>query len=135
MTIAESSYLAGIIDGEGSIMLIRTHAGKFASPNISIASVSLELLVWVKEVTGVGQVKSKKNYKPDKHQDSFSYVAKYNDALMILDAIYPFLVIDKKKKRAHFIINNYKRLTKRNGRYSKNELYEKEAFYNAFMAL
>ena len=60
MTLVEKSYLAGIIDGEGSIMLLKFHKNQFPSPCISIASISLELLEWVKKKTCVGIIKSKK---------------------------------------------------------------------------
>lgn len=58
----EKSYLAGIIDGEGSIMLTRFHKSEYHSPCISIASTDLELLEWVKSTVGSGKITSKKNY-------------------------------------------------------------------------
>ncbi|MDV4151809.1 hypothetical protein R0131_13355 [Clostridium sp. AL.422] len=49
MTNTEISYIAGIIDGEGSIMLQKFHSNEFPAPCVSIASTSLELLTWIKE--------------------------------------------------------------------------------------
>ena len=49
MTETEKAYLAGIIDGEGSIMLQKFHSNEFPAPCVSIASTSLELLTWIKE--------------------------------------------------------------------------------------
>lgn len=40
----EKYYIAGIIDGEGSIMLQRFHKGEYPSPCVSIASTNIELL-------------------------------------------------------------------------------------------
>ncbi|MGI8385235.1 LAGLIDADG family homing endonuclease [Robertmurraya sp. P23] len=40
----EASYIAGIIDGEGSITLTRMHKGEFRRPCISISSTDRELL-------------------------------------------------------------------------------------------
>ena len=48
MTDVEKAYIAGIIDGEGSIMLIKLHSNEFPSPCISIASTTLELLTYIK---------------------------------------------------------------------------------------
>ena len=53
----EKSYIAGIIDGEGSIMLQRFHKGDLPAPCVSIASTTIELLKWIKEVSGVGIIK------------------------------------------------------------------------------
>lgn len=135
MTLEEKAYLAGIIDGEGSIMLIKFHSNQYPAPCISIASVSLELLDWVKNKTGYGTIKSKKNYNPDRHQNSYTYIAKYNEAISILEMIEPYLVIHSKRLRAIMIINDYKKLTPRNGRYTSKLISEKDAFYSRFMAI
>lgn len=47
----------------------------------------------------------------------------------------PYLVIQQKKLRSQMILNQYKNLTPRNGRYSKELLAAKEAFYTKFMTL
>ncbi len=62
MKIEERAYIAGIIDGEGSIMLTRFHKNQFPAPCISIASTSLELLEFIKNAIGLGHINSKKNY-------------------------------------------------------------------------
>ena len=131
----EKAYLAGIIDGEGSIMLTRFHSNQFPAPCISIASISLELLEWVKFKTGVGKIKSKKNYKPGIHKNSFTYTSRYDDAIALLQMVEPYLVIKQKKMRAHLILSKYKSLTPRNGRYSQELLDAKEQFYQDFMAI
>lgn len=135
MLDTEKAYIAGIIDGEGSIMLIRFHKNQQPAPCISIASTSLELLDWVKSKTGIGQIKSKKNYDNTKHQDSYTYTIKYDDAIKLLEDITPFLVIPQKKNRAQLILDDYKAVTPRNGRYSKELIQQKQAFYEKFMAL
>jgi hypothetical protein len=78
-------------------------------------------------------IEEKKNYNSDKLKDSFSYVIKYDNAINLLIEIYPYLILDDKKKRAHMIINEYKSLTPRNGRYSEKLLEKKLDFYNRFM--
>ncbi len=49
MTDAEKAYIAGIIDGEGSIMLTKFHNNQYPSPCISISSTTIELLEWIKK--------------------------------------------------------------------------------------
>ncbi|WP_315117412.1 hypothetical protein [uncultured Clostridium sp.] len=48
LTAEQSAYIAGIIDGEGSIMLLKFHSSQLPSPCLSISSTSLELLNWIK---------------------------------------------------------------------------------------
>lgn len=133
MTSEEKAYIAGIIDGEGSIMLLKFHSNQFPSPCISISSTTLELLQWIKSKTNVGTIKGKKNYNLEKHKNSFTYAVKYNDAINLLVEIEPYLIIKSKKKRAKMIIEKYKDLTPRNGRYSNEMIEAKETFYKEFI--
>ncbi|ACO84661.1 hypothetical protein EXM36_03925 [Clostridium botulinum] len=135
MTNEQKAYIAGIIDGEGSIMLLRFHNNQFPSPCISISSTTIELLEWIKSVTKVGTIKRKKNYNTEKHTDSFTYTIKYNDAINLLIQIEPYLVIKNKKTRARLIIEKYKSLTPRNGKYSNEMLKAKEEFYKEFISI
>lgn len=135
LSYEERAYIAGIIDGEGSIMLTRFHKNQFPSPCITIASTSLELLEWVKAKTGLGSIKSKKNYNPINHKDSYTYILRYDEAISLLKDIEPYLVIEQKKLRAQMILKDYKRLTPRNGRYSEELLSQKEEFHNRFVSI
>lgn len=135
MNEQEKAYLAGIIDGEGSIMLTKFHNNQFPAPCITVASTSLELLYWIKDTTSMGSINSKKNYKPNKHQNSFAYIVKYNAAIKLLAEIEPYLIIPQKKLRAQLILNEYKGITPRNGRYSDEMKQAKEDFHNKFMSI
>lgn len=135
MTETEKAYIAGIIDGEGSIMLIRAHPKEFPSPCISIASTTMELLRWVKDTVGSGTITHKKNYNPEVHKECYSYVLKFDAAINLMRDIYPYLIIKVKKKRAKLIIDKYKSVTPRNGRYSNEMLELKEKFYEEFMQI
>ena len=135
MTELEKSYIAGIIDGEGSIMLQKFHKNQFPSPYVSIASTTIELLEWIKEKVGYGIIKNKKNYNPENHRNCYSYILKYDDAIKFLEDIYPYLIIKSKKMRAFLIINEYKNVTPRNGRYSSHMLKIKEEFYKEFISI
>ena len=135
MRECEKAYIAGIIDGEGSIMLQRFHKGDLPAPCVSIASTTIELLEWIKEVSGVGIIKKKKNYNCEKHKDCYSYVVKHDKAIELIKDIYPYLVIEIKKKRAELIIRRYTAVTPRNGRYSEEMMREKEEFYKEFISI
>ncbi|HDK7166948.1 TPA: LAGLIDADG family homing endonuclease [Clostridium botulinum] len=133
MTNEQKAYIAGIIDGEGSIMLLKFHNNQFPSPCVSISSTTIELLEWMKDVTKIGTIKSKKNYNTEKHSNCFTYTIKYNDAINFLVQIEPYLVIKNKQKRAKLIIEKYKSVTPRNGKYSDEMLKAKEKFYKEFI--
>jgi len=135
MSPEEKAYIAGIVDGEGSIMLIKFHNNQFPAPCLSISSTTIELLQWLKNTTEMGTIKSKKNYNLDKHRDSFTYMVKYNNAISLIKEIEHYLVIESKRKRAKLIIKEYKRVTPRNGRYSSTILEEKENFYAKFIGI
>lgn len=57
----------------------------------------IELLEWVKDKAGIGNIKAKKNYKPDIHENLFAYTVRYNDAITLLTTVEPYLVIKQKK--------------------------------------
>jgi hypothetical protein len=116
-------------------MLTKFHKNQHPSPCISIASTSLELLDWLKDRTGYGNIKSKKNYNTLKHQDSYVDTVKYNDAIKLLNDIIQYLIIPQKKQRAELILSEYKNITPRNGRYSNELLLQKQVFYEKFMSL
>ena len=80
-------------------------------------------------------IASKKNYNPEVHKDCYSYVLRRNDAIKLIEEIYPYLVINSKKKRAKLIIEKYKSLTPRNGRYTAEMIKAQEDFYNEFMSI
>lgn len=135
MSPQEIAYIAGIIDGEGSIMLLRFHKNQFPAPCVSVASTSIELLQWLKSTIGYGVIKGKRNYAPLKHQNSYTYIVKYNEAINLLELVEPYLIINNKKLRAKMVIRQYKLLTIRNGRYSSEQKYLKQQFYEEFLAL
>lgn len=135
MTETEKSYIAGIIDGEGSIMLMKFHNNQLPAPCVTITSSTLELLEWIKDTIKAGSIKGKKNYNPEKHKNSYTYELKYDKAIELLKEISSYLIIECKRKRADLIIHNYKENTSRNGRYTPEQLTNKERFYNEFIGI
>jgi hypothetical protein len=79
----EAAYLAGIIDGEGTITLTRMHEKEHRRPCITIASTDIELLTYLQKLTE-GTINNKKNYNPDRHKDSYYYyLCKYSKRCLI----------------------------------------------------
>jgi hypothetical protein len=135
MNAWEAAYIAGIIDGEGSIILTKLHENEHRRPCISIASTDKELLTYVQSIIG-GAINNKKNYKPDRHKDSFTLNIKNKvRVLSILRQISPYLRVDKKRNRALWILENYERVTPRNGKYNKCLLKQKLDFEETFFCI
>ncbi|MGG3925337.1 LAGLIDADG family homing endonuclease [Metabacillus fastidiosus] len=131
----EAAYLAGIIDGEGSITLTRMHKTEHRRPCITIASSDKELLIYIQSLTG-GTVNKKKNYKPDLHKDSFTLnIKKKETVLFVLKSISPYLRIEKKRTRALWILEHYEKVTLRNGKYNPESLKKKLLFEKLFFQL
>ncbi|WP_099159945.1 LAGLIDADG family homing endonuclease [Virgibacillus ndiopensis] len=130
----EAAYIAGIIDGEGSITLTKMHSKEHRRPCISIPSNDREMLVYIKHLTG-GRIYNKKNYNPLKHQNSYTlYIKRKEEVFRILKEIYLYLRIERKKKRAEWILKYYNIVTPRNGKYNEESLkknyYLKKVFLN-----
>lgn len=100
MLDTQKAYIAGIIDGEGSVMLTRFHKNQLHSPCVTVASTDRDLLLWLLKTVGRGKILNKKNYNKSKHKNSYTYRVIYNDAISLLCEVGPYLIIESKKKRA-----------------------------------
>ncbi|MDD9310353.1 hypothetical protein PUS82_03320 [Cytobacillus firmus] len=131
----EAAYIAGIIDGEVTITLTRMHASEHRRPCITIASTDKEMLVYLHTLTG-GTIINKKNYKPGIHKNSFSLNIKQKEKVMfVLKLVSPYLRVDKKRNRALWILDNYDRVTPRNGKYDVEKLKLKILFEEDFFKI
>lgn len=129
----EAAYIAGIIDGEGTISLSRRHRNDNRQLVISIASTERELLEYIQQVIGAGRI-TKKRVVSTKHTPSITYVIDNRQALSLLKQVAPYLRTYK-AKRAELVLRDYLRLTPRNGKYSPNQQYNREVFIESFLKL
>ncbi|MCP3741590.1 hypothetical protein [Rossellomorea sp. BNER] len=124
-----------MIDGEGTITLTKMSENEHRRPCITIASTDKELLIYIQTLTS-GTINTKKNYKPDKHKDSFTLVIKKKErVLSILKHISSYLRIDQKRSRAFWILENYEKVTLRNGKYIPELLKKKLLFKEVFFQI
>ena len=121
MDKVEKAYLAGIIDGEGTVTLSKHHKNETPGPEVSVANNNLKLLKWIQKQTG-GVICSKKKYRTH-HHDSYAWHIRQDRALCFLNGIKDFLII--KKQQAELITKEYKSVTQRAGRYTPKMLEEK----------
>jgi hypothetical protein len=118
---AKKAYLAGIIDGEGTVTLTKHHRNETPSPSVSVANNNLELLEWIKGLVG-GTIISKKKRKVH-HHDSYAWTIRSDKAIKLLKDIKRYLIV--KKPQADLIIKKYKSVTHRSGKYTPEMLEKK----------
>lgn len=134
LLIQDAAYLAGIVDGEGTITLTRRNAfrvHRYAA--ITISSCELSLLKYVLRIVGVGSITNKVTYNP-KHSPEYTYRVYGRQAIDVIGIVIPYLR-SYKKKRAELIYSKYLKLTPRNGKYTQVMLRRKEKFVNKFFAI
>ena len=133
MSATEAAHVAGIVDGEGTITLTRTHRGEGRRPIVSISSTELSLLRYIHSIVGAGRI-TKKITTRSHHSPSFAYVISSRQALALLVQISGYLRTYK-LQRCRLLLDEYLAVTPRNGRYSPGQRALKELFEARFFAL
>lgn len=121
MKEVEKAYIAGIVDGEGTVTLTKHHRNETPTPRVLIANNDLRLLTWIKERVG-GNITAKKKYKAH-HHNSYVWNVCQDRAIRFLNSIKKFLIV--KKQQAELITTEYKAVTHRAGKYSPAMLAKK----------
>lgn len=122
MTSEEKAYIAGIIDGEGTVTLTRDHHGEMPAPKVSVANNNLELLRWIKGKVGAGIIIKRTKRQPQ-HGDQYVLDFSNNSALSLLSEVGKYMLV--KKAHAQLLLSRYKAATPRNGRYNEDLLNAK----------
>lgn len=130
LTDFQKGYIAGIIDGEGSICLTQNNPNEHRSPVISVTSTTQEILFFLQELCG-GHI-SKVKKAADHHKQAWHWALKGDASIALMSEIYPYLLVPEKYYRAKLIVQEYKAVTPRNGRYSEEMLARKLDFENRF---
>lgn len=133
LSATEAAYVAGIIDGEGTITLTRTHRAEGRRPIVSIASTELPLLQYIRSIIGAGRITGKMTARSH-HSPSFAYVISSRQALALLGQISGYLRTYK-LQRCRLLLEEYLAVTPRNGRYTPAQRAAKKLFEARFFAL
>lgn len=91
MSAVDAAYLAGFIDGEGTVMLIR-RANSSVGLLLTIANTKRPVMDWVTTTTGVGRTFSRGPRNP-KHAEAFWWQASGDAARSVLVQLLPNLRI------------------------------------------
>ena len=133
MRDVEIGWLAGIIDGEGSISLDPRNGTRM--PRLSVPSTDIEILRKCVEITGTGNI-TKRNSRNSKHKETWQWrTSGSRKTIAILKQISKYLQCPKKAKRAFFLIENIDRLCKIGGSYTTEELQLRTNLWNEFYSL
>lgn len=114
ITIEDAAYLAGFVDGEGSIILHRSRDR--TAMRIAITNTNKGVIDWIQTITGVGNIVEKKS-KNAKHKDCYIWLCNSQSAEDVLIQILPYLKI--KIQQAELAINLQQNLRIPNMRYSR----------------
>ncbi|OGG79850.1 hypothetical protein A3A39_04660 [Candidatus Kaiserbacteria bacterium RIFCSPLOWO2_01_FULL_54_13] len=130
---AQASYLAGIVDGEGTITLTRRNIYKNRYLVLTVSNNELSLLEYIAKITGVGKI-TRKNVHSVKHAIGYTYQVSSRQALDLIRIIFPFLRTYK-RRRAALALKHYLKLTPRNGKYSPTLLKRRGEFADKFLSI
>jgi len=128
-----AGYLAGLIDGEGTVTLTRVHRNESRRLVVSISNNDLGLLRFVREVVGMGRITRKRTYS-QRHAPSFTYQLSSRQALALLRQTEP-LLRSYKAARARLALAEYVQLTPRNGKYRADQRARRSDFEARFFAI
>ncbi len=128
-----AAYIAGLIDGEGTITLTRLHTNENRRLVISIANTELALLKFVIDQVGAGKITRKRTSLPQ-HTPSYCYAITSRQALSLLRQISPHLR-SYKRKRAELALELYAQLTPRNGKYDAESRVDRHRFEQNLLSL
>lgn len=129
----DAGYFAGLIDGEGTVTLTRKHSTQNRQLAITVSSTERPILEFLLDASGVGKITSKRTYRAH-HRTSYTYAVHNRQALALLEQIQP-LLRSYKAVRGRLILENYLRLTPRNGKYSAELARQRARFIEAVMSI
>lgn len=127
----DASYIAGLIDGEGTISLSRKHAGENRQLVISISNTERCLLDYVLRAVGAGKITGKRVSQAH-HAPGLTFSISNRQALALLSQIQPYLR-SHKHERGALVLKHYLSLTPRNGKYNPELLAARRTFEEQFL--
>jgi hypothetical protein len=87
----DAAYIAGFLDGEGSIMLYRRKDRGKVELRITATNTHREILEWIMSTTGCGSIIAQGQPNPDKHYPAWHWRIKPSDCVALLEVVRPYL--------------------------------------------
>lgn len=95
MTVAQAAYLAGLVDGEGSIIATHRNNEGRHTWRLQVANTQTNLLEWCIEATGVGTIVTSQRRASEKHQLGSWWQCYSWNAYDVLRQISPYMIIKR----------------------------------------
>lgn len=127
------AYVAGIVDGEGSVCLTKKAKNENRRPVLTVPSTTFEILNWL-WITFGGSISAKRKNKPH-HSSSWVWALEGDSALELLKEIVPYMRVPVKIDRVKLLLLEYKKVTPRNGKYTQEQRCAKQEFERKFFEL
>ena len=131
--LTELSYIAGIVDGEGTITLTRKVKDGPRQLVVTVSNCEHKLLSFLHKIVGAGSITSKRIYRKE-HSQAFTYRLVNRQALSLLEQIHNHLRTYK-RERAKLVLKEYLKVTPRNGKYTSTLLKRKGSFEKKFFEI
>lgn len=128
-----AAYIAGLIDGEGTVTLTRLHSNEMRRLVVSIANTEVQLLAFVRHQVGAGKI-TRKRAVSSRHTPSFCFSVTSRQALWLLGQVHGWMH-SYKRDRAELALRLYQRLTPRNGKYTPMQQLQRQRFEAELLAL
>ena len=116
MEETEKAYIAGFIDADGSISILKDR--NCYKPIVTISNCDKAVLEYIKGLVDSGSISTKKPRKIN-HRVSYSLAIVYNKALELLNICLPYLRTKLPQAQA---VLKWKTVVKINGKYTIEEL-------------
>jgi hypothetical protein len=98
---AELAYIAGIIDGEGHIGMVKTQDGY--DPVVSVANTSKELIDWIMNKVPTGALTTHQHLRKPNWKIGYVYtISSYADIVELLQKVLRYLIV--KRRQAELMI-------------------------------
>lgn len=131
------NYISGFFDADGYITLLRPGKGRNKTLYVGFTNVEKDILLeiqsFVQNELGIKGFITTKKSKNENHSDSHELKYVYNNALKVIEMIETYH--PKKQHRKKVVIEQYIRLTPRNGKYTEEMKIEREKMINTFFSL
>ena len=100
LTQAEKGYLAGIIDGEGALIIRHQNGHRSYYAVTQVCNTDIKMISYLLEITGIGKIASYSTEGNRKQAYKWTVFRK-DDLYALLDATYPYLIT--KRERADLL--------------------------------
>lgn len=87
LSITDIAYLSGLFDGEGCAIIFKKRDG--IQVRISISMTNKNIIEWVQNTTGVGNIVYRKSKNPD-HADCWNWMCNAESAMSVCEQILEF---------------------------------------------